>query len=56
LIILVLGETVGLWFLNTQLVIPEERMGAANFVYQFSVLSACVGILQVPYMQRMRKA
>ena len=50
LIILVLGETVGLWFLNTQLVIPEERMGAANFVYQFSVLSACVGILQVPYM------
>jgi O-antigen/teichoic acid export membrane protein len=50
LIIFVLGETVGLWFLNTQLVIPEERMGAANFVYQFSVLSACVGILQVPYM------
>jgi len=50
LLIFVLGETVGLWFLNTQLVIPEERMGAANFVYQFSVFSACVGILQVPYM------
>ena len=50
LLIFVLGETVGLWFLNTQLVIPEERMEAANFVYQFSVLSACVGILQVPYM------
>jgi O-antigen/teichoic acid export membrane protein len=50
LLILVLGETVGLWFLNTQLNIPAERMGAANFVYQFSVLSACVGILQVPYM------
>jgi O-antigen/teichoic acid export membrane protein len=50
LIILILGETVGLWFLNTQLVIPPERMGAANFVYQFSVISACVGILQVPYM------
>jgi len=50
LLILILGETIGLWFLNTQLVIPEERMGAANFVYQFSVLSACVGILQVPYM------
>jgi len=38
------------WFLNTQLVIPEERIGAANFAYQFSVLTACVGILQVPYM------
>jgi O-antigen/teichoic acid export membrane protein len=50
LLILVLGETIGLWFLNTQLVIPDERMDAANFVYQFSVLSACVGILQVPYM------
>jgi hypothetical protein len=47
---LVLGETVGLWFLNTQLVIPPERMGTANFVYQFTVISACVGILQVPYM------
>jgi len=50
LLVFVLGETVGLWFLNTQLVIPEERMEAANFAYQFSVLSACVGILQVPYM------
>jgi O-antigen/teichoic acid export membrane protein len=49
LIVLVLGESVGLWFLNTQLVIPEERMGAANFVYQFTVFTACVGILQMPY-------
>jgi O-antigen/teichoic acid export membrane protein len=49
LVILVLGETVGLWFLNTQLVIPEERMGAANFVYQFTIFTACVGILQMPY-------
>jgi len=50
LLIFILGETIGLWFLNTQLNIPDERMGAANFVYQFSVLSACIGILQVPYM------
>jgi len=50
LFILILGETIGFWFLNTQLVIPEDRMEAANFVYQFSVLSACVGILQVPYI------
>ena len=50
LIILILGETFGLWFLNHKLVIPAERMGAANFVYQFSVLAACIGILQVPYM------
>jgi O-antigen/teichoic acid export membrane protein len=50
LLIFILGETAGLWFLNTQLVIPEERMEAANFVYQFTIFTACVGILQVPYM------
>jgi len=50
LLILILGETIGLWFLNTRLVIPAKRMGAANFVYQFSVLSACIGIFQGPYM------
>jgi len=49
LIIFVLGETVGLWFLNTQLVIPEDRMGAANFVYQVTIFTACIGILQMPY-------
>ena len=50
LLIFILGETIGLWFLNTQLNIPSERMDAANFIYQFSVLSVCIGILQVPYM------
>jgi len=50
ILIFILGETAGLWFLNTQLVIPEERMEAANFVYQFTIFTACVGILQVPYM------
>jgi O-antigen/teichoic acid export membrane protein len=50
LLILILGETAGLWFLNTQLVIPAQRMEAANFVYQFTIFTACVGILQVPYM------
>ncbi|MDR2581717.1 MAG: hypothetical protein LBC85_12105 [Fibromonadaceae bacterium] len=50
LIILILGETVGLWFLNTKLIIPAERMEAANFVYQFTIFAACIGILQMPYM------
>ena len=50
LIILILGETIGLWFLNTQLVIPIERMGAANFVYQFTIFTSCIGILQMPYI------
>jgi O-antigen/teichoic acid export membrane protein len=50
LIALVLGETIGLWFLTTQLNIPSERMGAANFVYQVTIFTACVGVLQMPYM------
>lgn len=48
-IIFVLAETVGLWFLYNKLVIPEARMNAAFWVYQFSVASAVVGITQVPY-------
>ncbi|MDO5394828.1 MAG: polysaccharide biosynthesis protein [Bacteroidales bacterium] len=46
---IVLAETVGLWFVNTQLVIPPERMYAANWVYQFSVFSIAVSFTQVPY-------
>lgn len=48
-IIFILAETIGLWFLYNQLVIPHDRMQAAFWVYQFSILSAVVGITQVPY-------
>lgn len=47
--VLVLSETIGLWFVNNKLVIPEERMAAANIVYQCSVVSMLVGILKVPF-------
>lgn len=47
--ILVLSETVGLWFLNAAMNIPADRVVAANFVYQFSVASFLVGVLSVPY-------
>lgn len=46
---LLLAETIGLWFVNTQLVIPEGRMVAANWVYQSAILSTVLGITQVPY-------
>ncbi len=49
LIVLVLSETVGIWFLNTQLVIPPVRMVAANWVFQFSVITAMLSLTQVPY-------
>lgn len=49
IIILVIGETLGLWFVNTQLVIPHDRYDAANILYQFSLLISLVSFLQVPY-------
>jgi O-antigen/teichoic acid export membrane protein len=49
LLILILAETVGLWFVKTYLVIPDERMDAAIWVYHFSILSFMVSIIQVPY-------
>lgn len=48
-IVLVLGETLGLWFMSTQLQIPPEREIAAMWVYQFSILSFILAIINVPY-------
>ena len=50
LLICVAAETVGLWFVNHQLNIPSERMVAANWIYQISVMATFIGIVQVPYM------
>lgn len=47
--VLVLGETIGLWFVLTQLNIPIDRFVAAQWVYQFSLLGCCVNILRIPY-------
>ncbi len=49
LVIVLLAETIGLWFVNEKLVIPDDRIVAANWVYQFSILTFCVNIIQVPY-------
>lgn len=49
LIVLVLAETLGLWFLCNKLIIPENRMFAAHCVYQLSIFSAMISITQVPY-------
>lgn len=50
LILFILGETIGLWFLNNKLVIPPERMSAANWLYQFGLISLCLGMLSPPYI------
>lgn len=48
--VLILAETVGLWFLNNKLVIPAERMIAANWVYQFAVFGFILSLLNAPLM------
>ncbi|MDE7088501.1 MAG: lipopolysaccharide biosynthesis protein, partial [Prevotella sp.] len=49
LIIILLAETIGLWFLNCVMNIPADQMYAANWVYQCSILSFTISIIQVPY-------
>lgn len=49
IVAVILAETIGLWFLNTHLSIPADRMVAANWVFQFSLLTFCIQILRVPY-------
>lgn len=48
-LLLLLAETVGLWFVNAKLVIPEGRLIAANWVYQVAVLSSILTIISAPY-------
>lgn len=49
LLVLVVAETVGLWFVLNKLIIPENRMVAAMWVYQFAILASMVSIISLPY-------
>ena len=49
LLVLLLAETVGLWFLNNKLIISADRISAAHLVYHFSILSFVINIMTVPY-------
>lgn len=48
-VILILAETVGLWFLNTRINIPEGREFASNIIYQTTIVSVCVSMIEVPF-------
>ncbi|MBO5613521.1 MAG: lipopolysaccharide biosynthesis protein [Prevotella sp.] len=49
LIIILIAETVGLWFLNYKMVIPDDRMLAANWCFQFSIITFAINLISVPY-------
>lgn len=48
-LILLLAESVGLWFVLNKLVIPAERLDAALWAYQCSVFTIVVSIVSTPY-------
>lgn len=49
LIVLVLAETIGLWFIQNKIIIPSGRETAAFWVYQFSIVSIIANIIQLPF-------
>ena len=48
-ILIILAETIGLWYINTYLNVPLGRYDAASIVYQLSVLTFCINVLRVPF-------
>jgi len=48
-IIVLLSETIGLWFVCNKLVIPTDRLNAALWVYHISILTAVITVTQIPY-------
>lgn len=49
IIIVLIGETFGLWFLNNKLNIPPDSMVAANWVLQCSIISMVIGLINIPF-------
>lgn len=49
LIIVLLSEIIGVWFLNIQMNIPESRMYAANWVFQCSIMTFTINLISIPY-------
>ena len=48
-IVILLSETLGIWFLNVHMNIPSERLFATNWVFQFSLLSFIINLMSIPY-------
>ena len=50
IIIFIILETFGLWYVNKIMVVPEERLQAANIIYQTSIISMLLIIIQIPFI------
>ena len=50
LVVVILAELIGVWFLNNKMNIPEVRMNAANWVLQFSIFTFGVNLFCIPFI------
>lgn len=49
ILVAVLSEAIGVWYVNNVMVLPPERLPAANWCFQFSVFNFCMNLITVPY-------
>ena len=49
-LIVIIVELVGLWYLHNKMVIPDDRMVAAEWIFQFAIIMFVIGIMQAPFM------
>lgn len=49
IIIILIGEILGVWFINSQMQIPPERLVAANWVFQCSLFTFIINLISIPY-------
>lgn len=47
--VFILAELIGVWYINNLMVLPEGRRVAANWCFQFSVITFCLNLITVPY-------
>lgn len=48
-IILIAGEIIGVWFINSKAVIPIDRLTTANWVFQLTMISFVIGLMTSPF-------
>ena len=49
LIIFLPAEIIGIWYIENKMVLPAERVGAAKLLYQFSLITFIIHVVQVPF-------
>lgn len=50
IIVVLVAETIGVWFLNHRMTIPANRIYEANILFQYSVFTVLISFTQIPYL------